>query len=100
MRLAAVATPENRAAWAKAGPPTAPARVAAAFPVRNTALTRPSTALGITRCTVASGITWDIEPNMPMPAAAGRDRGQRGDVHRAQQPGCGGGSPCVGRVAG
>jgi hypothetical protein len=41
-RLAAAATPVKCAAWARKGPAAAPVRVAAASPVRNTALTRPS----------------------------------------------------------
>jgi hypothetical protein len=43
--LAAVATAIRCAAWARKGPATAPARVAAAWRVRNTALTRPRAAL-------------------------------------------------------
>ncbi len=65
-RLAAAATvsrpdapdaPAVPAAWATKGPATAPARVAAASPVRKRALTRPSTAPGISRCMVVCGIT-------------------------------------------
>ena len=52
-RLAEAAAAVRPAAWARKGPATAPARVAAASPVRNMALTRPSTASGISRCTVA-----------------------------------------------
>jgi hypothetical protein len=70
-RLATMATPLICTAWARKGPATAPVRVAAASAVRNTALTRPSIALGITRCIAVSGITWHIEPNMPIPTAAG-----------------------------
>jgi len=43
--LAAVASAIRCAAWARKGPATAPARVAAAWLVRNTALTRPRAAL-------------------------------------------------------
>lgn len=46
-RLAAVAAPVKCAAWARKGPAAAPVRVAAASPVRSTALTRPSAALGM-----------------------------------------------------
>jgi hypothetical protein len=70
-RPATMATPLKCTAWARKGPATAPVRVAAASAVRNTALTRPSIALGITRCIAVSGITWHIEPNMPIPTAAG-----------------------------
>src|SRR5215469_796142 len=70
-RLAAVATATRCAAWARKGPATEPLRVAAASPVRNTALTRPSTAPGITRCRVVCWITSDMEPDMATAAAAG-----------------------------
>ena len=70
-RLAAIATPVSRAAWARKGPAMAPRRVAAASPVRKVALTRPRTALGMTRCIAVCGITSDIEPNMPTATAAG-----------------------------
>ena len=70
-RLAAAATAVRCAAWARKGPARAPTRVAAASPVRNTALTRPSAALGITRCRAVCGITSDMEPNMPTATAAG-----------------------------
>ena len=69
--LAAVATAISCAAWTRKGPAAAPRRVAAAPLVRNTALTRPSAASGMTRCMVVCGITSDMEPNMPTAAAAG-----------------------------
>jgi hypothetical protein len=46
-RLAAAATATRWAAWARKGPATEPMRVAAASPVRNTALTRLARALGM-----------------------------------------------------
>jgi hypothetical protein len=70
-RLAAVATPVKCAAWVQKGPVAAPVRVAAAWPVRNMALTRPTVALGIARCVAVCGITSDMGPNMLMAAAAG-----------------------------
>jgi hypothetical protein len=60
-RAAAAATAVNPAAWAPNGPAAAPARVAAASPVRKTAPIRPSTAPGMTRCMVVCGITSDID---------------------------------------
>jgi hypothetical protein len=70
-RLAAAAAAARCAAWASIGPATTPARVAAASLVRNTALTRPRAASGMTLCRVVCGITSDMEPVMPMAAAAG-----------------------------
>src|SRR5258708_10911986 len=84
MRLAVAARPENCAAWARTGPATAPQRVAAASPVRNTPLTRPSAAAGITRWMAVCGITSDIEPNMPTPIAAGWPAAGGGEVKRRQ----------------
>jgi hypothetical protein len=70
-RLAMAAIPGRCTSWARKGPTTAPTSVAAALPVTNAALTRPSTALGITRCMAVCGTTSDIVPNMPMAIAAG-----------------------------
>lgn len=81
-RLAEAANPEKCAAWARKGPATAPRRAAAASPVRNTALTRPRTALGITRCMAVWPITSHIEPNMPTATAAKQEPG----VPAAVQP--------------
>jgi hypothetical protein len=68
---AAAATASRCAAWARKGPATEPARVAAASAVRNTALTRPSTASGMTRCMTVCWITSDMEPAIPRAVAAG-----------------------------
>jgi uncharacterized protein (DUF2147 family) len=48
-----------------------PTRVAAASLVRNTALTRPSTAPAMTRCRVVCWVTSTMEPAMPTATAAG-----------------------------
>jgi hypothetical protein len=84
VELATAAIPGRCMAWARKGPPTAPTRVAAASPVRKTAPTRPSTALGITRCIAVCGITSDIEPNMPMAAAAGSAVDSEDEVNSAK----------------
>src|SRR6266699_4890009 len=70
-RLATAAVAVRPAAWARTGPAAAPARVAAASPVRNTAPIRPRSAFGITRCMAVCGTTRDMEPNVPTAAAAG-----------------------------
>jgi len=67
-RLATAAVAVRPAAWARTGPAAAPARVAAASPVRKTAPIRPRTALGIARCMVVCGTTRDMEPNAPTAA--------------------------------
>jgi hypothetical protein len=46
-------------------------RAAAAAPVRNTALTRPRTALGMTRCRVVCWMISAMEPHMATATAAG-----------------------------
>jgi hypothetical protein len=46
-------------------------RAAAAAPVRNTALTRPRTASGMTRCRVVCWTTSAIEPHIATATAAG-----------------------------
>jgi hypothetical protein len=70
-RPATAAVTVRPAAWARTGPAAAPARVAAASPVRKTAPIRPRTAFGITRCMAVCGTTSDMEPNAPTAAAAG-----------------------------
>ena len=70
------------AASARNGPATAPVRVAAAWLVRNMALTRPSAAPGITRWMMICGMTSDIDPVMPTAAAAGSAVASDDEVNR------------------
>jgi hypothetical protein len=53
------------------GPAAEPMRAAAAAPVRKTALTRPRTAPGMTRCRVVCSMVSAMEPHMATATAAG-----------------------------
>jgi hypothetical protein len=66
-----MAAPVRCAAWTMKGPAAEPMRAAAAAPVRKTALTRPRTALGMTRCRVVCWMISAMEPHMATATAAG-----------------------------
>ncbi|MGH3153076.1 MAG: hypothetical protein ACRDOB_20445, partial [Streptosporangiaceae bacterium] len=68
---ATMAAPPRPKARAITGPASAPAKVAAASPVRKAALIRPSTASGTVRWTAVGGMTSAMEPARPTRTAAG-----------------------------